>query len=205
MRSAATTACGDRGRDIPLSDAASRCDSGEISAGATASGLAELPQNSFAFPRNQCGAGTCVMLALRGERCICSSHFGTAYMLPRCSAALLLVLVFIFGIINADRRLSSVPGEAGSAPPLAATAHLDAQVLVSAQVDDQEVRQSSPPAVAQPRSASGEPGKWFLIARQPDWRCLAQACFKLADAFVADIPQHHSTTRFATGPPATAA
>jgi hypothetical protein len=125
-------------------------------------------------------------------------------MLARCNAALLLVLVLILGIAIADRRPASFADEAGLESPLGAAVLVSVQVVVSAQVDEQEVRQSSPPAVAQLRNASGEPGKSLFVEQPSDGRCSTQACFVLVDRYVAEIPQLRSTTRSATGPPVTA-
>lgn len=138
-------------------------------------------------------------------------------MLPRCNAAILFILVLVLGIAIADRHSGSIRGEAGLASPPEAAALGSAQmilsprvlaspqVLVSAQADDHEVRQSSPPAVAHTRSASGEQEKSFFAEQQSDWRCLTQARFVLSARYVADIPQFRTTTRFSTGPPANAA
>lgn len=130
---------------------------------------------------------------------------GTAYMPSRCNAALLLILVLILGIAITDRRPVAIPDEGGLESTSGAAALLSTQVVVSAQFDEQELRQSSPPSVAQPRSTSSEPGKSLFVEQPLDWRCLTQACFVVADRYVAGIPLSRSTTRSATGPPVTAA
>ena len=130
---------------------------------------------------------------------------GTAYMLSRCSAAFLLILVLVLGFAIADQRPASIADEAGLESEFGVAALVSTQVVVSAQIDEQEVRQSSPPAVTQPRSTSGEPGKSSLHEKPSDWRCLTEACLVVADRYDAAFRLSRSTTRSATGPPVTTA
>ncbi len=116
-------------------------------------------------------------------------------MLPRCSAAFLLVLALFLGVAIADQRPSSV----SDVPD---TLHLFGTTAVKpAQLDGHAIRKAHRPVTAQLRSEPGETRNLFFVERHERRQRPRETRLVIRAQHDAASPKLWMTIPLATGPP----